>query len=518
MLDLDGVPAEAVKGLGKAKPEAGQLDVLRWADDPSELRFPTEIATVGFAVLGAARLPAVRRGTRTEAPADELLSPGETDAFLSSTARLTAGAPFQAVSDGKYLYVFRQSVAVGHEDALLRTSEGTYTGDAQSAKLQLSGGKKIGLAADAVLCDRFIVAGARLLPVPEVRYRRSRHRTLPDSAKDSLGTSDMDGRDFHEPTLELGFLGKVTEGRFAAVLVPTEVVDLRRWQFFVDRPGAGVIDAVNVEQGRDGLFHTQGSRLYTSPDARYRDAVLERSPGKCPFTHKDLVPAESGEGFAETALSFDGYDGLGTVDAETPLPLGSGPYTVEMWLSAEEWDSTLLCASGKAASSGAPGRWSLELTEDGKVAVLHDADGTRTAVTSSVEVPADEDVYTHVAVVYDGTSATVHVERGRGQDRQTPGGQGRAEAADGRRRGRRRGGRGPLLRSDRRDPDLGPCSGGGRAGRRPFLPAVGGRTGPDPLLPFRRGVRAPDARRGRGCGPRHAERWGELGDLGGADR
>ncbi|MFE3945844.1 LamG-like jellyroll fold domain-containing protein [Streptomyces sp. NPDC059118] len=423
VLDLDGLPAEAVKGLGKAKPEPSQLDVLRWADDPSELRFPTEIATAGFAVLGATRLPAVRRGTRTEAPADELPSPGETDAFLSSTARLTAGAPFQAVSDGKYLYVFRQSVAVGHEDALLRTTEGTYTGDAQSAKLQLAGGQKIGLAADAVLCDRFIVAGARLLPVPEVRYRRSRHRTRPDSAKDSLGTSDMDGRDFHEPTLELGFLGKVTEGRFAAVLVPTEVGDLRRWQFFVNGSGAGVIDAVNVEQGRDGLFHTQGSRLYTSPDARYRDAVLERSPGKCPFTRKDLVPAESGEGFAETALSFDGEDGLATVDGKTPLPLGSGPYTVEMWLSAREWDATLLSASGEAASE-TPERWSLELTDAGKVTVLHDADGTRTAVTSSVEVPADEDVYTHVAVVYDGTSATVHVNGVAGKAGKLPAGKG----------------------------------------------------------------------------------------------
>ncbi|MFD7595696.1 LamG-like jellyroll fold domain-containing protein [Kitasatospora sp. NPDC059812] len=427
VLDLDSVPAGTAKALKDPQAEPSQLDVLHWADDPSELRFPSEIAKVGFAVLGATRLPAVRRGTRTEAPADELLSPEETDAFLSSTARLTAEVPFQALSDGKYLYVFRQSVAVGHEDALLRTGEGTYTSDPTSDRLQLVDGQKAGLAVDALLCDRFIVAGAKLLPVPEVRYRRSRHRTIPDSAKDSLGTSDMDGRVFHEPTLELGFLGKVTGGRFATVLLPTEVGGLRRWQFFVDKPEAGLIDAVNVEQGKDGLFHTQGSRLYTSPDARYRDAVLERKPGRCPFTGKDLVPAERREGFAETALSFDGVDGLLAVDTTKPLPLGAGPYTVELWLSPQAWGSTLLSATGTAPDAKAsttPERWRLELRDDGKVAVQHDADGTKTEVASAVEVPTGEGVYTHVAVVHDGTSATLYVNGVAGTAGELPPGKG----------------------------------------------------------------------------------------------
>ncbi|MFJ3791513.1 LamG-like jellyroll fold domain-containing protein [Kitasatospora sp. NPDC090091] len=422
VLDLDGRPAAAVNGMTDPRAAPSQLDVLRWADDPSELRFPSEIARVGFAVLGATRLPAVRRGTRTEAPADELLGEAETDTFLSSTARLTAEAPFQALSDGRYLYVFRQSVGFRHQDALLRTSDGTYTADPESPRLQLVNGQKVTLAADALLCDRFIVAGPQLLPVPEVRYRRSRHRTMPDSAKDSLGTSDMDGRAFHEPTLELGFLGKVTDGRFATVLLPTEVGDLRRWQFFVDKPEAGVIDAVNVEQGTDGLFHTQGSRLYTSPDATYRNAVLERSPGKCPFTGQDLVPAERGDGFAETALSFDGEDGLFAVDAKAPLPLGAGPYTVELWLSPQAWGGTLLSASGTTGT--AYGRWRLELTAEGKVAVQHDADGAETAVTSTVEVPTGDGVYTHVAVVYDGTSATVYVNGLPGKAAKLPLGEG----------------------------------------------------------------------------------------------
>ncbi|GLX34386.1 hypothetical protein Sros01_04590 [Streptomyces roseochromogenus] len=421
VLDLDSTPPSVAKGLKDPKAEPSQLDAQHWADDPSELPFPNEIAKVGYALLGSTRLPAVRRGTRTEAPADELLNPAEMDAFLSSTARLTAESPFQALSDGKYLYVFRQSVAVGHEDALLRTSEGTYTADPASAQLHLVDGEKVGLAVDALLCDRFIVAGPQLLPVPEVRYRRSRHRTMPDSAKDSLGTSDMDGRVFHEPTLELGFLGKVTGGRFAAVLLPTEVGGLRRWQFFVDKPEAGLIDAVNVEQGEDGLFHTQGSRLYTSPDARYRDAVLERSPGKCPFTSKDLVPAESGDGFAETALSFDGEDGLLALDATAPLPLGAGPYTVELWLSPQAWSGTLLSAVGGADTTE---RWLLELGDDGKVAVQHDADGKKTAVASTVEVPTGEGVYTHVAVVYDGTSATLYVNGVAGEAGMLPLGNG----------------------------------------------------------------------------------------------
>ncbi|GAA2240010.1 hypothetical protein GCM10010430_21790 [Kitasatospora cystarginea] len=51
-----------------------------------------------------------------------------------------------------------------------------------------------------MLCDRFVLAGGELKPVLEVRYRRSRHKGRPDSGKDSLGTRDMEGRAFHEPT------------------------------------------------------------------------------------------------------------------------------------------------------------------------------------------------------------------------------------------------------------------------------------------------------------------------------
>ncbi|GAA2240006.1 MULTISPECIES: hypothetical protein [Kitasatospora] len=103
----------------------GEADAECWSENPLPLRFPAELARVGYAVAGAVRMPAVKRGGRVEAEPEERLDEDELDPFLSSTARLGAATPFHVVSDGTHLYVLRQSVRADDPDAVFRLSDGT---------------------------------------------------------------------------------------------------------------------------------------------------------------------------------------------------------------------------------------------------------------------------------------------------------------------------------------------------------------------------------------------------------
>ncbi|MFE0042518.1 LamG-like jellyroll fold domain-containing protein [Streptomyces albireticuli] len=308
----------------------GELDAAYWSENPLPLRFPSETTDVGYAVAGATRMPVVKRGGRVEAEPAERLDEDEVDPFLSTTARLTALAPFHALSDGTHVVVLRQSVGTAHPDAVHKLTGGGSSGDpGRTDYAEDRAGAKVPLVADTLLFDRFLLVGGELKPVLEARYRRSRHRNRPDSAKDSLGTTDMEGRPFHEPTQELSFVRNLSGGRFAALLVPTAVHGQQRWQIFAHNDATGRVDSFNVEQGRDGLFNLQGTQAWTSPDPAYRDAVYESGPGTCPFTGQPLIPVVSTEGHAETALAFGGGD------AHVRVPKGpelaGRDFTLEFW-------------------------------------------------------------------------------------------------------------------------------------------------------------------------------------------
>ncbi|AUG82115.1 hypothetical protein CFP65_7541 [Kitasatospora sp. MMS16-BH015] len=330
----------------------------------------------------------MRRGGRAEEGPEDVFREEEIDPFLSGTARLTAAVPFQAVSDGRHIFVFRQAVDAGHADALVWDEDGQLTGN---------GATGTAVADGALLCDRFVLAGGELRPVLEVRYRRSRHRTQPESAKDSLGIKDMDEKPFHEPTLELAFAGRPREGRFSVLLLPTGVTGVSRWQFFVHGKASGAVESINVEQGEDGLFNTQGSRLWTSPDPAYRPSVLEREPGLCPFTKAPLVPVEPEAAYAESALSLPGGTGKGYGEAAAPSGLGATAYTVEAWIKPQ-------AAGGTVLSTGATGV-GLSVTDKGALVLAHD-----TATLSTAEGLVKAGDYTHVAAVYDGSAASLLVD------------------------------------------------------------------------------------------------------------
>ncbi|WP_036487471.1 LamG-like jellyroll fold domain-containing protein [Myxosarcina sp. GI1] len=218
--------------------EPESIDARNWLATPQELAFPNEIAQVGFGILPNKVLPAVRSNDK---PARHI---SEVDMFLSTTARLTADAPFQVISDNQYIYLFRQAIPAEHP---------------QMVTVMDSGGEDVPMVNQTLLCDRFILAGTELKTVREVRYRRSRNKILGDGSKDSLGAVDMNNLPFYEPTLELDFVRNISMGRFTVALVPTGVPDVQRWQIFVHNDRSDRLDSYNIERSADGLFNTQGT-------------------------------------------------------------------------------------------------------------------------------------------------------------------------------------------------------------------------------------------------------------------
>ncbi|QDY81389.1 LamG domain-containing protein [Streptomyces qinzhouensis] len=391
----------------------GELDVAYWSENPAELPFPAEVVKVGYAVAGATAMPAVKKGGRTEAGVDEVLTPEETDPFLSSTARLTApDAPFQVISDGSHVVVLRQAIARGHADAVFTLADGVgSSGDSGRVDVVKSGTTPAPVVDGTLLCDRFLLVGGRLKPVAEVRFKRSRHKTRPASEKDSLGPADMDGKAFFEPTQELDLIRNLTGGRFTAVLTPTAMQGQRRWQFFAHNSATGRIDSFNIEQDPDGLFNTQGSRYWTSPDPAYRGSVYERAPGICPFTSLPLVPVTPDVPHPETALQFNGTSNYLNMGDAPKLKFQGRAYAVEAWVKPRAAGGPVLARGSGAAGQGG---FQLRITGTGQVALDHSG-GT---LTSLQNIQAG--TWAHIAASFDGTTATLYIDGAFSGDKALP--------------------------------------------------------------------------------------------------
>ena len=114
ILDLSGIANSAPRGEQKPK---SFLDVDAWQGAPTELIFPNEIAEVGFGVTDQTMLPVFKKNSSQPEVEGTILPPGkekEYDYFQSTTARFAADAPFQVLTDGRYVYVFRQAIEATH--------------------------------------------------------------------------------------------------------------------------------------------------------------------------------------------------------------------------------------------------------------------------------------------------------------------------------------------------------------------------------------------------------------------
>lgn len=218
---------------------------------------------------------------------------------------MTADAPFQVLSDEQYVYVFRQSIGRSHTDAV-------FARDAKGDAVTDLNGDPVPLVDETLLVDRFVLVGTALKLNREVRYRRSRSKFRPQGTRDTLGAQDMNNVPFFEATQELNFIRHLKQGRFSVLILPTQVADVQRWQIFTHNSQTQRIDAFNVERSPDGLFNPRGSQNYTCPD---HPDYFDQNPGRCPLSSVtdatedcpwELIPIAQQDGFAESALAFDG--------------------------------------------------------------------------------------------------------------------------------------------------------------------------------------------------------------------
>jgi Concanavalin A-like lectin/glucanases superfamily/FG-GAP repeat len=165
------------------------LAVHAYLERMAPLDFPATFVRVRHGAGEVTRLPAVIG-----------------DPFLASTARFTADAPFQVLSDGADLYLLRQSLAGNHPD----------------------------MADNTLLLDRYVVAGTTL----------QLKSTAPDYAPESTSVLD--------------FVQHLHAGRFAAMLLPTSEATITRWQIFAYNWQRRCIDAFNVARSADGRCDPTG--------------------------------------------------------------------------------------------------------------------------------------------------------------------------------------------------------------------------------------------------------------------
>ncbi|MFF5249145.1 LamG-like jellyroll fold domain-containing protein [Streptosporangium sp. NPDC000095] len=385
----------SVLSLDQADRARGALDAAYWNNDPGLLPFPTEMVEVSAEAPLTAVMPTVKRRGSVEASFSEKLLPGEDDPFLSTTARLTSTFPLQVLSDGRHILVFRQSVASGDAGSVYKTSAGSWSGDATRKDYTLVGGAKIAAADSALLCDRFVLVGAELKPVVEARYQRSRSRIAPASGGDTLGTRDMEGRLFYEPTLKLSFAGKLSGGMFSVLSLPTAISGFSRWQVFT-ADDAGLLHSYNLEQSPEGLFNVAGTQLYTSPDPKFASSVLERAPGIDSHTGKLLVPVRPPQNRGGTALRFDNTASAPVIAGKIATAVTAGPYTMEAWIKPATATTTGLIV-GRTDTTGTATPAYLSLKADGKLLFGH---GSQTLTSTSAVAMG---TYSHVAAVFDGS-------------------------------------------------------------------------------------------------------------------
>ena len=409
-------------------------DADHWSPNPQLLMFSNEIASVGFGVADQAQLPMVRTGTTEAVPAGQAVRADELDPFLSTTARFSAAAPFQVVSDGRYVYLFRQAItepdaaAVTAAELALLDPHATddmrrhaadlitdranmaYAADASGQPVLDAHGRRVPLVAGALLVDRFVLVGTQLQPKREVRYQRSRSRTRAAGRTDSLGAADLNKVPFVEPTQHLRFVPSITEGRFAVVLVPTQVAEVFRWQLFTHDAGGDVVWCYSIERTSDGLFDTRGAQPLTCTD---HPDVYALTPGTCPRPAVDDPTAVCGKllvarlpdgGASRTALAFPA-DGSGVVTLDGAGATGT-EFTVEAWLAPDvvaAGERALVTCAGDDKTAG-PSIW----VRDARSLRIGFGDGTAFHDVTTPELLAPS-TWNHLAVTYAAGLLQVYV-------------------------------------------------------------------------------------------------------------
>ncbi len=174
-------------------------------------------------------------------------------ALESGKAFQPADRPFVALSDERYIYVFRPSlIGTVYLDRFVLMQVADPQGANNQARRD----------ADAKVPTRY-----QLDRIWETRFRVSEKKDTPANDTDVLGYSNMLGHPFIEPTQELGAMPRICDGRFGVALLPTGAMEQRRWYFFVSTTTN--IAAVSWPQSADGLFDFLVDSDVSSPASKF---------------------------------------------------------------------------------------------------------------------------------------------------------------------------------------------------------------------------------------------------------
>jgi hypothetical protein len=309
------------------------------------------------------------------------------------TAERTADAPFQALSDGKHVYLFRQS----------------------------TGG--------TLYVDRFVFDPVEksLNPNWEPRYQRSQKRDIPASRKDSLGARNMEGEPFIEPTMELSMIQNLEDGRFSVLLLPGRLPSEWRWQIFVTNP-KGEIDSFSIRRSEDGLFDVKEKEVQQTC---FKWAASERrfltGPTALLYMQQEEAQDEYGRtqrlkrgarvmlaapvGSARYALELDGVNDYVEIPSNSGLDLGAN-FTIEAWIKPAAGygvprDGCIALVNRRGPDESSPPAYLLGLNGQGNL-LFWTYDGSKLSqLTSKATVPVDR--WTHIAGVLENGTLKVYL-------------------------------------------------------------------------------------------------------------
>ncbi|MFM2376674.1 MAG: hypothetical protein RLZZ165_1771, partial [Bacteroidota bacterium] len=266
----------------------------------SSLNFPSEIVQVGYGIAPNFSIDKFDKDNRKiiqrlDAGGKPLDAEGRplsaqairerTDSHWSSTGRFGAKAPFQVLSDSKYIYVFRQSIAAGADTAYLNPP----------------------IVNNTLLVDRFILSGSTLKLSREIRYQRSRHKFVPESRKDTLAPADVAGNPFYEPTRELTFVDNLSDGGFSVLLIPGIDSEEQRWQIFSTITATRKIQSFNIRFDHSIVFDMSDS-------AKYVNEFITRyglDSGMVTEVRAKIAAGKTDDQAATEILGMNGYSGKG---------------------------------------------------------------------------------------------------------------------------------------------------------------------------------------------------------------
>ncbi|KAL3295215.1 Concanavalin A-like lectin/glucanases superfamily protein [Colletotrichum asianum] len=399
ILDLQDEATTSKSQSTTAAADTDKLDSQCWSSNAKRLQFSSEVRVVGEEAIPVYQIPAVdrsyRKVIRSQSQKQKL------DQWLSSSLCLMNQKvfDFQVLSDGRYVYVFRQSASAEAK------WPNQFMSESHDGKPPVN---------NNLLCDRFALVGSTLSQPLETRYQRSRQKQIPLNEQDTLRVKDINDEPFYEPTHSLRFVRDLVDGRFCVLRAPTVTNNVTKWMIFAYSCKMGQIECLTTDVASNGLFDLHGHVYYTcESDTHPTTKVFANGPGPCTAAKDDgsgtcskaRVPIMPKTPASKRAVELSGDAGL---QLREPVDLSSllDGFTLEGWVKPESADNGTEETTKDSSfsvfrvSDNNPGTFindELRLT-------IQLVGEKKAIVTSETALKADE--WNHVAVTCNPTTST----------------------------------------------------------------------------------------------------------------